>query len=124
MESLQTREAQVRSTLDGFFQASVAKNGAFMTEHLHDEFVFISPKSIELRKKPFTNDFVLNPAVHLEVFEPQEQQISIVGDTALAAGVAQAKFKDAPLFKVRTTMTFVHLDAGWKLLGMQETYLP
>lgn len=124
MDHLQTRKEQVRSTLDGFFHASVIKDGAFMAEHLHDDFVFISPKAIELRKQPFTSDFVLNPAVQLEVFAPEEQQISIVGDTALSAGIVQAKFKNGPLVKVRFSMTLVCQQTHWKLLAMQETLLP
>ena len=125
MELVQTQKAQVSSILDAFFQAAVAKDGAFMTENLHDEFIFISPKAIELRKQPFTNDFVLNPAVHLEIFEPAEtHQTSIVGDTALSFGVLLAKFKEGQPFKVKVSIILVHQDAGWQLLAMQETYIP
>src|SRR5579863_1655754 len=109
-------EEQVRLSGDAFFEASVTKDGKVMGERLHENFVFISPKAIELRRGPFINNFVLNPGVILEVFEPTEQQISIVGDTALAVGLVKAKFKDNPLFNVRFSMTYVRQDGDWKLL--------
>src|SRR5262249_7297210 len=109
---------------DAFFRASVTKDGVFMGNILHDEFVFISPRAAVMNKRSFTVDFVENPAIQLEVFETVETASSVVGSTAVVSGIARARFKDKDPFTVRTSMCFVFAEKGWRILSFQETFIP
>ena len=95
-----------------------------MTEGLHDSFVFTSPRAVLLNKRSYTDDFVLNTGVQLEIFESIEEEIAVVGTTAISTGIVHAKFKDKDLFKIRVTMTFVYNNSNWQLLAFQETFIP
>ena len=52
--------------------AALQKNGSFMDENLHEEFIFTSPRAVVLFKEGFTRDFVLNPDIKFEVFNLSE----------------------------------------------------
>jgi len=94
-----------------------------MVDNLHDEFVFTSPRAVVMNKQSFINDFVSNPDVHLEIFESLEENIRVVGTTAISTGIVQARFQKKDVFKVRVTLIFVY-NEDWKILAFQETFIP
>jgi hypothetical protein len=57
-------------------------------------------------------------------FAPTESSPVITGTTAITYGSADAQFRDKPSFKVKFTMTFVYEQTAWKVLAMQETFVP
>jgi len=96
-----------------------------MPEHLHQEFIFTSPRAVVLHKDAFIKDLVINPAVQLEVLEiVKEEKVVACGTAAVLSGTAKGKFKDKDQFWVRITSTFVYNGSRWELLALQETFIP
>jgi len=124
MENLQNEKELVKLKQDAFYKASLIKDGTFMTGNLHEDFVFTSPRAVVLNKRSYTNDFVLNVAVQLEVFESVEETIVIAGTTAISSGIVQARFKNKGMMAARFTMTFVYYNQDWQIIAMQETLIP
>ena len=122
MENLQN-EKNIKQLQDAFLKAALQKDGVFLAHNLQAYFTFVSPKAVVLNKQAFINDFALNPAVQLDIFECVEQEIHIVGMTAISSGIIHAKFKDKGLLKIRAIITFVIDQSGWQILSMQETYM-
>lgn len=124
MDYLQEKKDQVKLLNDQFYQATIAKDGNFIINLLHKDFVFTSPRAIVLKKESFVNDFVLNPSVMMDVFELEENHISLDENVAICTGVTKAKFKDKDGFLVRVTLVFIYKNFNWQLIAFQETFIP
>ena len=124
MEQIANNKQIDQQRQDAFFRATLDKDSAYMNANLHDDFVFISPRAVVMRKPAFLTDFIGNAAIQMDVFSPAESSTTLVGATAVFSGIADAKFRDKDPFKVYYSMTFVHQEADWKLLAMQETFIP
>jgi len=123
MENLQNDQPGILIKQNAFYKSSLNKDREFMVDNLHDEFVFTSPRAVVMNKQSFINDFVSNPDVHLEIFESLEENIRVVGTTAISTGIVQARFQKKDVFKVRVTLIFVY-NEDWKILAFQETFIP
>ncbi|MBS1690225.1 MAG: nuclear transport factor 2 family protein, partial [Bacteroidetes bacterium] len=96
--------------------AICAKNGDFMPDNLHHEFIFTSPRAVVLHKDAFINDLVINPAVQLEIFEIiEEEKVVVCGTAAVLTGTAKGKFKGKDQFLVRITSAFAYTGSHWEL---------
>lgn len=124
MNSLKDQTNEVKCLQDQFYQANIAKDSNFMLNTLHDDFVFTSPRAVVLKKEAFVNDFVLNPSVMMDIFEPEEDNISVIENVAICTGITKAKFKDKDPFLVRVTLVFIHSNLKWQLIAFQETFIP
>jgi|GEM_PF-1574355 len=124
-DNLQATELTISLLHKNLLNAICAKNGDYMPEHLHQEFIFTSPKAVVLHKDAFIKDLVINPAVQLEVLEiVEEEKVVVCGPAAVLSGTAKGKFKDKDQFLVRITSTFVYNGSRWELLALQETFIP
>lgn len=121
---MQTERNLIKLKQDAFYNASLIKDGTFMDTNLHDDFVFTSPRAVVLNKQSYTNDFVLNPTVQMDIFKSVEEKIVVVGTVAICSGITHAKFKDKDVFTVRVTMTFIFNNDDWQLIAFQETFVP
>ena len=117
-------QENVKRLQDQFYQAIIAKDGSFVMNVLHKDFVFTSPRAVVLKKESFVNDFVLNPSVIMDIFESKEEHISLGENVAICTGITQAKFKDKDGFLVRVTLVFVNTNLNWQLIAFQETFIP
>ena len=124
MEQIANNKQIDQQRQDAFFHATLDKDSAYMNANLHDDFVFISPRAVVMRKPAFLADFIGNAAVQMDIFAPVESVTTLADSTAVFSGIADAKFRDKDPFKVYYSMTFVHHGADWKLLAMQETFIP
>ena len=124
METTVNSRQIARQRQDAFFRATLDKDSAYMNANLHEDFVFISPRAVVMRKPAFIADFIGNAAVQMDIFAPVESVTTLADATAVFSGVANAKFRDKDPFKVYYSMTFVYQGADWQLLAMQETFIP
>ncbi|MDN5285749.1 MAG: hypothetical protein JWR38_2023 [Mucilaginibacter sp.] len=106
-----------------FLKAAMDKNSSFMTDNLHTEFIFTSPRAVILNKEGFTNDFVLNPNIKFEIFELTDEKAIIIDNTAIVYGLVQAKpVGQADLWE-RVTFALIKEDDKWLILTMNATFI-
>jgi hypothetical protein len=124
MEENVINQQSIQQRQDNFFRAVMAKDSTYLSAYLHEGFVFISPRAVVLSKPAFIEDFIRNASVQMDIFYAVESLFAVVGTTAVSRGIADAKFRDKDVFKVYYCMTFVLEGTEWKLLAMQETFIP
>jgi hypothetical protein len=104
--------------------AALNKNGAFMHEHLHHEFIFTSPRAVVLNKDGFINRFVLNPDIKFDIFRLTDEQVIVAGNTGILYCQVQVKPVAQPEFWEKVTFTSVKESNKWLIITMHATFIP
>jgi len=123
MENISDQPKVITALTKAFMKASLEKNNEYMVAHLHEQFIFTTPRGVLLDKQSFSTNFVLNEGVRLELFELSEEKVFIVNSTAVLNGIIQIRFKGAEDQFERMTVTFVHDNNEWLMLAMQGTFI-
>jgi len=124
MENYEQQVTEVTSLQKAFLKAAREKNDSFMHEKLHPQFIFTSPRAVILNKDGFTEKFVLNPDVKLEVFQLMNENVVIIGNTGLLHCLVQVKVAGQEEFWEIITFTLIKEGGNWLNLAMHATFRP
>ena len=105
-------------------KAALEKNGAFMEENLHTEFIFTSPRAVVLNKESFIKNFVLNPDIKFEIFQLSDEKVVIADHTAILHCLVQVKPVGQVDFWERVSFTLIQKAGKWVTISMNATFVP
>jgi hypothetical protein len=107
-----------------FFRAIQLKQDAFISDSLHPEFIFTSPKGAVLDKEGFTKGVVISHSVNFDRMEiAGEEKLIFLQKAAVLNGALLVKFQGKEEQLVRFTTAAIYEETRWILLAFHETYI-
>jgi|GEM_PF-1387171 len=110
------------------FKGTSEKIESLIRENMEDAFLFTTANADVMDKETYISGFALHPAISIPLLNTSEENVIIVGNTAILTALAHiniSRNNAAPndLWE-RITGTYIMQDGRWKILALHATYLP